>query len=220
MNYELDELELNIFLEEYIEKFGIQTKSIQKDFALIRKLDEKVNTVQSELEDLQRELMQDADRQIASKLVGENVHDTLLHDPRYQLYKTKYDELISLSEEKYQVSLRLSQVVENAYSTIQKKIQEASPKYDQIRNARKDYKMNMNARRRIRRADGLEGNGGTGDDITEYCICHQPSYGDMIQCDNPKCLYKWFHFSCVGLTESPEGTWYCPQCREEMLYTS
>ena len=40
MNYELDELGLNTFLEEFIEKLGIETKSLQKDLELIKKIDD------------------------------------------------------------------------------------------------------------------------------------------------------------------------------------
>ena len=33
---------------------------------------------------------------------------------------------------------------------------------------------------------------------TRYCICRQPSYGDMVGCDNDDCPNEWFHFSCVS----------------------
>lgn len=56
-----------------------------------------------------------------------------------------------------------------------------------------------------------------------YCICGQvlflvrfyvqPSYGEMIGCDNDNCTIKWFHLHCVGLDTIPEGSWYCPNCR-------
>ncbi len=36
----------------------------------------------------------------------------------------------------------------------------------------------------------------SGGDDKKYCICQQPSYGDMVGCDNEKCPYEWFHFSC------------------------
>lgn len=45
-----------------------------------------------------------------------------------------------------------------------------------------------------------------------YCLCNQVSYGEMVGCDNPECLIEWFHYGCVGLTEAPEGKWYCPTC--------
>lgn len=34
----------------------------------------------------------------------------------------------------------------------------------------------------------------------------------MIGCDAPDCKIEWFHLNCIGLKESPEGSWYCSQC--------
>ncbi|OAF69436.1 hypothetical protein A3Q56_02820 [Intoshia linei] len=34
----------------------------------------------------------------------------------------------------------------------------------------------------------------------------------MIECDNSKCIYRWFHFPCVNLLIAPEGKWYCDDC--------
>ena len=47
-----------------------------------------------------------------------------------------------------------------------------------------------------------------------YCFCNNVSYGDMIACDNEACLYEWFHFPCVGLSQKPGPgeLWYCQKC--------
>lgn len=45
-----------------------------------------------------------------------------------------------------------------------------------------------------------------------YCTCQRPSYGEMVACDNTDCAIEWFHYGCVGLTEQPEGEWFCPNC--------
>lgn len=50
------------------------------------------------------------------------------------------------------------------------------------------------------------------EDQNLYCICNQPNYGRMIECEHPKCQKKWFHFTCVGLVASPKGKWICPSC--------
>lgn len=74
-----------------------------------------------------------------------------------------------------------------------------------------------------------------------YCICNQVSYGDMVACDNEavisifkilivssltefhsfssfhfQCPFEWFHYPCVGITQSPKGKWYCPKCTASM----
>ncbi|XP_013069902.1 inhibitor of growth protein 1-like isoform X1 [Biomphalaria glabrata] len=46
-----------------------------------------------------------------------------------------------------------------------------------------------------------------------YCSCNNISYGEMIGCDNEKCVIEWYHFGCVGLRTKPKGKWYCPDCR-------
>jgi hypothetical protein len=41
-----------------------------------------------------------------------------------------------------------------------------------------------------------------------FCFCQQPSYGEMIACDDSDCHYEWFHFNCVGLKKQPKGVWF------------
>lgn len=51
------------------------------------------------------------------------------------------------------------------------------------------------------------------DDRT-YCYCSQPSYGEMVGCENSECPREWFHIQCLGLKTVPsEEHWYCPECR-------
>ena len=39
----------------------------------------------------------------------------------------------------------------------------------------------------------------------------------MIECENPKCPYQWFHYSCVNMIPGNEPLeWYCSdKCREQ-----
>lgn len=54
-----------------------------------------------------------------------------------------------------------------------------------------------------------------GDD-KRYCYCNQPSYGEMVGCENENCPREWFHLSCLSLKQAPEDEeWYCPECRTE-----
>ena len=46
-----------------------------------------------------------------------------------------------------------------------------------------------------------------------YCICGDIEHGDMVACDNERCPIEWFHYSCVGLTDEPVGSWYCSSCK-------
>lgn len=48
----------------------------------------------------------------------------------------------------------------------------------------------------------------------QYCICKRPSFNPMIACDNTECEIEWYHYSCVNIKRAPEGSWFCPQCKE------
>lgn len=59
-------------------------------------------------------------------------------------------------------------------------------------------------------------------EVEIYCFCQQPSFGDMIGCDNDKCKNgEWFHYKCVGLNrvkamKYAKQKWYCSkECKEE-----
>ena len=54
------------------------------------------------------------------------------------------------------------------------------------------------------------------EDKTLYCFCQRVSFGEMVACDGANCKYEWFHYGCVGLKEPPKGTWYCPDCTQEL----
>ncbi|CAG8698087.1 15794_t:CDS:2, partial [Funneliformis mosseae] len=45
----------------------------------------------------------------------------------------------------------------------------------------------------------------------EYLFVLQ-EFGNMIQCDHPRCENAWYHWDCVGLTQQPSGQWFCPDC--------
>ncbi|RLN37037.1 hypothetical protein BBJ28_00025204, partial [Nothophytophthora sp. Chile5] len=51
-----------------------------------------------------------------------------------------------------------------------------------------------------------------------YCVCKGASFGNMIACDNKKCLDRsnWYHMGCVQLdpAQDPPETWFCPSCQE------
>ena len=50
--------------------------------------------------------------------------------------------------------------------------------------------------------------------IPVWCICGQPEYGKMIQCDNTDCKMEWFHYPCVNVKRKPVRKWVCPSCRD------
>ena len=59
-------------------------------------------------------------------------------------------------------------MMENAYNVVSTKYQDYSQKYNQLRNARKEYKF-VALPKRIKKKEGEQ----SSEDVTEYCICHQ-----------------------------------------------
>ena len=36
----------------------------------------------------------------------------------------------------------------------------------------------------------------------------------MIACDGDNCPVEWFHMDCIGLSEVPDGGWFCSFCKK------
>ncbi|CAG9790180.1 unnamed protein product [Diatraea saccharalis] len=48
-----------------------------------------------------------------------------------------------------------------------------------------------------------------------YCSCgREVPDAYMIGCDGDHCAYQWYHYTCVGITEAPDGKWFCPTCAD------
>jgi hypothetical protein len=53
-----------------------------------------------------------------------------------------------------------------------------------------------------------------------WCYCNQVESGNMVYCDNENCDIKWFHFTCLKLSNEPKSKlWYCPDCRKLPEYS-
>ncbi|UMM40063.1 hypothetical protein L5515_016840 [Caenorhabditis briggsae] len=51
--------------------------------------------------------------------------------------------------------------------------------------------------------------------LKQYCICQDTKTDTMIFCENPRCKYEWYHFSCIGMETAPEGEWFCEGCTKK-----
>ncbi|KAJ7109827.1 hypothetical protein C8R44DRAFT_712286 [Mycena epipterygia] len=59
------------------------------------------------------------------------------------------------------------------------------------------------------------GDGEADGDDKPYCFCQRVSFGQMIACDDSSCQWEWFHIACIGLTNPPDGRWFCDACRQK-----
>ena len=47
-----------------------------------------------------------------------------------------------------------------------------------------------------------------------FCICNDEDTDVLwIECENEGCEIRWFHMSCAGLSDTPEGRWICCKCQ-------
>lgn len=107
----------------------------------------------------------------------------------------------------------------NSSQKLQQQLQPAEPGAlpaegeDHIGPAEKNIKMRNKDPRNRGDGHSIENDE---EDKTLYCFCQRVSFGEMVACDGPNCKYEWFHYGCVGLKEPPKGTWYCPDCTQEL----
>lgn len=45
------------------------------------------------------------------------------------------------------------------------------------------------------------------------CYCRKPADEMTVRCENPKCPFIEFHYSCLEISGPLPKTWYCPSCR-------
>lgn len=64
------------------------------------------------------------------------------------------------------------------------------------------------------RAHSIQSNFTSNQSPNLWCICRRSSFGNMIFCENPSCLIKWFHMDCLGMGNTvPSGDWFCNNCK-------
>ena len=83
-------------------------------------------------------------------------------------------------------------------------------------NKTKRPNQNINRKKNVGNIEYYEENGQIGEEDNQtYCICNQPSFGKMIECDS--CM-NWFHYKCVGMNDNDEepASWLCAECKAKM----
>ena len=47
-----------------------------------------------------------------------------------------------------------------------------------------------------------------------YGFCRKSSFGNVIECDNSKYKFEWFHYSYINITQASKEKWYCKECKD------
>ncbi|CAD5226879.1 unnamed protein product [Bursaphelenchus xylophilus] len=133
---------------------------------------------------------------------------------RYKKLKNVLTQLEQLSSEKVKLATK-------NYETLDYYVDELDKTYAKITTERAEASSGPSRRRRDIKVEEIEKFDPTtvvdmpvDPDEPTYCLCNQVSFGQMVMCDNRTCLTEWFHFDCVGLTSTPTGKWFCPNCKE------
>ncbi|XP_066264517.1 uncharacterized protein [Branchiostoma lanceolatum] len=57
------------------------------------------------------------------------------------------------------------------------------------------------------------------EELFPFCSCMEDKEDTMVQCCSSQCQSSWFHLSCSGLQNPPDGDWFCsPECANDGSY--
>uniref|UniRef100_A0A3B4A619 Inhibitor of growth protein n=1 Tax=Periophthalmus magnuspinnatus TaxID=409849 RepID=A0A3B4A619_9GOBI len=226
-----------IYLEHYLDSIENLPCELQRNFTLMRDLDNRTEEKKAEIDKLAEEYILNV-----KNLASEQRVDHL------QKIQNAYSKCKEFSDDKVQLAMQ-------TYEMVDKHIRRLDADLARFENELKEklevsgYESaegrGLKKSRGLREKRGSRGRGRKGSDEDSprkkkmkseallpmqpsdvldmpvdpneptYCLCHQVSYGEMIGCDNPDCPIEWFHFACVDLTTKPKGKWFCPRCTQD-----
>ncbi|XP_063074964.1 inhibitor of growth protein 5-like [Engraulis encrasicolus] len=222
-----------MYLEQYLDSIEGLPFELQRNFSLMRELDNRTQEQKTEIDNL-------AEDYIAS--VKELAPEQRVH--HLQKIENAYSKCREYSDDKVQLAVQIYEMVDKHIrrldadlarfendlkkdsfgSSSQESSDEKRLKRDKTVKVKKTVENNPISKKlkssvtesllAMHPADVLD----MPVDPNEptYCLCSQVSYGEMIGCDNLECPTEWFHFACVGLATKPKGKWYCPSCVKDM----
>lgn len=208
------------FLQKYVDRVSEVPTHLRRHLALIRDLDEKVQTLQSDIE-----------RRSKKHLSTEVTQLTSLADEKVTIAAQVYD-FIDSHIQSLDEDLRLldAEIRADKERLGVGEDETAGGRLEARRTkgrgrvgvaaaaaAAAPDKKKKGGRKRTLETEEEDGPSSLLPMPTEnepvYCYCQKPSHGQMVACDNDECQLEWFHLECVGLTAAPTGEWLCPDCR-------
>ncbi|XP_066565100.1 inhibitor of growth protein 5a [Amia ocellicauda] len=232
-----------MYLEHYLDSIENLPCELQRNFTLMRELDNRTEEKKAEIDKLAAEYIANV-RNLASEQRVEHLHKI----------QTAYSKCKEYSDDKVQLAMQTYEMVDKHIRRLDADLArfEADLKEKlEVSGYESPDGKGMKKGRSQRDKRGSRGRGRKGSDEDSpkkkktktsspdysdsvlavhpsdvldmpvdpneptYCLCHQVSYGEMIGCDNPDCPIEWFHFACVDLTTKPKGKWYCPRCIQD-----
>ncbi|GAB0193355.1 D-2-hydroxyglutarate dehydrogenase, mitochondrial [Grus japonensis] len=231
-----------MYLEHYLDSIENLPCELQRNFQLMRELDQRTEDKKAEIDGLAAEYIES----VKNMLPEERVEHLKKIQSAYSKCKEYSDDKVQLAMQTYEMVdkhiRRLDADLARFEADLKDKLEGSDFENPGSRSLKKgrSQKDKRGSRGRGRRASEedtpkkkkLKGGSEFADTILSvhpsdvldmpvdpneptYCLCHQVSYGEMIGCDNPDCPIEWFHFACVDLTTKPKGKWFCPRCVQE-----
>lgn len=213
-----------MYLEKYLEGVESLPVEVQRNFTLMRELDQRKQSLLSEIHVLSNKYISDV-----KTLTSSQRHKRLTEiQDSYTKARELADDKVTLAAQTYELVdkhiRRLDTDLGRFEAELRKKEaeqgHEGAPSHSES-TSRKSLEPQRKRGKNSQSSDTTSAgvpSAAEGLDMPvdpnepTYCICHQVSYGEMIGCDNPDCPVEWFHFACVGLTSKPKGKWFCPRC--------
>uniref|UniRef100_A0A3Q2ZPD5 Inhibitor of growth protein n=1 Tax=Kryptolebias marmoratus TaxID=37003 RepID=A0A3Q2ZPD5_KRYMA len=223
-----------IYLEHYLDSIENLPCELQRNFTLMRDLDNRTEEKKAEIDKLAEEYIANV-KNLASEQRVEHL----------QKIQNAYSKCKEFSDDKVQLAMQ-------TYEMVDKHIRRLDADLARFENELKEklelssYESTDGRALKSKEKRGSRGRGRKGSDEDSpkkkkmknseallpmqpsdvldmpvdpneptYCLCHQVSYGEMIGCDNLDCPIEWFHFACVDLATKPKGKWFCPRCTQE-----
>ncbi|XP_013889845.1 inhibitor of growth protein 5 [Austrofundulus limnaeus] len=233
-----------IYLEHYLDSIENLPCELQRNFTLMRDLDNRTEEKKAEIDKLAEEYIANV-KNLAS---GQRVEHLQKIQNAYSKCKEFSDDKVQLAMQTYEMVdkhiRRLDADLARFENELKDKLELSGYESTEGRALKKSHLRGQTqkpgARRRGRKTSDedspkkkrLKSSPDLGEallpmqpsDVLDmpvdpneptYCLCHQVSYGEMIGCDNPDCPIEWFHFACVDLATKPKGKWFCPRCTQE-----
>ncbi|XP_062438526.1 D-2-hydroxyglutarate dehydrogenase, mitochondrial isoform X5 [Rhea pennata] len=223
-----------MYLEHYLDSIENLPCELQRNFQLMRELDQRTEDKKAEIDSLAAEYIES----VKNMLPEERVEHLKKIQSAYSKCKEYSDDKVQLAMQTYEMVdkhiRRLDADLARFEADLKDKLEVSdfeNPGARSLKKGRsqKDKRGSRGRGRRTSEEDTpkkkkLKGGSEFADAVLSvhpsdvldmpvdpneptYCLCHQVSYGEMIGCDNPDCPIEWFHFACVDLTTKPKGKW-------------
>ncbi|KAI8080116.1 uncharacterized protein B0P05DRAFT_77269 [Gilbertella persicaria] len=234
------------YLTEYSDTVEALPLELQRNYALIRQLDENAEELMQKVADESKHLLtineklSVEERRKRLEHVGQLLNEALKKgEEKFALAKSTYDtvdrhctrldnDLQKIEDEQLIGPARSSK---RTRETEEEDLPiEAIPNHKELHNKRQGRKKRksstsneqesvyLSTQDAIQHAKAAVSLSDLPIDPNEplYCYCSQVSFGEMVACDNEECEIEWFHLECVGLKVPPKGKWYCKNCIQDL----